>query len=265
MTASAKRKRLGQHFLTDRQTVDKIVSLINPKKDDIMIEIGPGHGALTDQIAGKTAAFHAIELDSALADEIQRKFSSESVCVHHIDALKFDFSSVESGDRKLRIVGNLPYSISSQLLIRLLDFADRIEDMVFMVQRELAMRLTAPCGNRDYGRLTVCVSRVMDSEMVFDVPPNAFSPPPEVQSTMIYMRPKNDCAVDSAIVDKFSELVRHAFNNRRKTLKNSLGNFLDESVLTECGVDSSLRAQNVSVDQYLRLAEHAVSRNIPQP
>ena len=262
MTASTRRKRLGQHFLTDPQVIEKIVRLINPNSDEIMVEIGPGRGALTERLAGRTAELHAIELDRQLVKEIQRTNASDSVHIHHGDALKFDYRSLISGSRKLRIVGNLPYSISSQLIMRLLKFTDRIEDMVFMLQREMAIRLTALCGDHHYGRLTVCVTRSMHVEKVFDVPPSAFSPPPEVQSTMIYMRPRVVAETDSRIENAFANLVRMAFSNRRKTLRNSLGTVLGESNFAECDVDAGLRAQNLTVDQYLRLAECAVSSNI---
>ena len=258
MTAPKKRKRLGQHFLTDSQVIEEIVKLINPMADDLMVEIGPGHGALTERLAGRTAVLHAIELDQSLADEMRSRVISDTVFVHQADALKFDFRSLRTNGGKLRIVGNLPYSISSQLMIRLLEISDCIENMVFMVQREVAMRLTASCGNRDYGRLTVCVGKTMQVETVFDVPPDAFSPPPEVQSTVIYMRPKPEPEIDSEIDEVFAKLVLLAFSNRRKTLRNSLGNLIDENSFDECDVDSSLRAQNLSVEQYMRLAEHTV-------
>lgn len=262
MTASTKRKRLGQHFLTDPQIIEKTIRLINPNADQIMVEIGPGRGALTERLAGRTAEFHAIEVDLKLFEEMQRKIASESVHIHHGDALKFDYDSLISDDRKLRIVGNLPYSISSQLIMRLLQFIDGIEDMVFMLQREVAIRLTAVCGGHHYGRLTVCATRAMHVETVFDVPPSAFSPPPEVQSTMIYMRPKQVAETDSRTENAFADMVRLAFSNRRKTLRNSLGNMLDESNFAECDVDPGLRAQNLTVDQYMRLAECAVSNNL---
>lgn len=262
MTASTKRKRLGQHFLTDPQIIERIVRLINPNIDQHMVEIGPGRGALTDRLAGRTAEFHAIELDLNLFEELQRKIASKSVHVHHADALKFDYGSLFCDDKKLRIVGNLPYSVSSQLIMRLLQFTNGIEDMTFMLQREVAIRLTALCGSHHYGRLTVCVTRSVHVETVFDVPPSAFSPPPEVQSTMIYMRPKQVVETDLRTENAFAELVRLAFSNRRKTLRNSLGNLLGENNFAECGVNPGLRAQNLTVDQYMRLAECTVSNNL---
>ncbi|MDE0310471.1 MAG: 16S rRNA (adenine(1518)-N(6)/adenine(1519)-N(6))-dimethyltransferase RsmA [Acidiferrobacterales bacterium] len=262
MSAPTKRKRLGQHFLTDPQTIDRIVRLINPSPDETMVEIGPGRGALTERLAGRTAEFHAIEIDPHLFGEIHRKMASESVQIHHGDALSFDYGSLMSAGQGLRIVGNLPYSISSQLIMRLLKFADGIKDLVFMLQREVALRLTAPCGSRHYGRLTVCVTRVMHVEMIFDVPPGAFSPPPEVQSTMIYMRPEEVTDTDSRTEEAFAALVRLAFSNRRKTLRNSLASPLGETHLAQCGIDPGLRAQNLTVGQYLRLAEYAISNNL---
>ncbi len=262
MTASTKRKRLGQHFLTDPHIIERIVRLINPNTDEIMVEIGPGRGALTERLIGRTAELHAIELDPKLFEELRRKIASDSVHIHHGDALKFDYGLLMSGGKKLRIVGNLPYSISSQLIMRSLSFTEGIEDMVFMLQREVALRLTALCGSPHYGRLTVCVTRAMHVETVFDVPPSAFSPPPEVQSTMIYIRPKKVEEIDSRTENAFAELVRLAFSNRRKTLRNSLGSMLGESNFVECEVDPGSRAQNLTADQYMRLAECTVSNNL---
>ncbi len=261
MTAKGKRKRLGQHFLTDSQVIDQIVRLINPAADDIMVEIGPGKGALTERLIGRTRVLHAIEVDPQLAQGLQKHTSSDRFTVHHADALNCDFRSFQTDDSKIRVVGNLPYSISTALIIRLLDFSDCIQDLCFMLQREVAERLSAACGTRQYGRLTVCVARSMEVETVFDVPPGAFSPPPEVQSTVVYMRPRPMQDADSSITREFEELVRLAFCNRRKTLRNSLQGVVDRDIFQECGVDSGLRAQELDVGHYWRLAECLTSRH----
>lgn len=257
MTASKKRKRLGQHFLVDAQVIDGIISLINAGADETVVEIGPGRGALTRRLVHSDADIHAIEIDPKLVDQLQTEYSAERLVLHHADALKFDFSTVQHEERKVRIVGNLPYSISTPLLLRLARYAGIIQDMCLMVQHEVALRLAAECGSSEYGRLTVCVGRTFNVESVFNVSPDAFTPPPEVNSTVIYLRPKQPLNTLGSGDDLFNEIVRLAFGNRRKTLRNSLGGIIDESVFREAGIDTGLRAQNLSVEHYLKLAESA--------
>ncbi len=260
MSAIHRRKRLGQHFLTDAQVIDDIITLISPRANQTIVEIGPGPGALTHRLAASDAELHAIEIDPALIQELQQQFSDDSMTLHHADALKFDYSSVRSKGKDLRIVGNLPYSISTPLMLRLVQFADIIHDMCFMVQYEVAKRLAAECGTHSYGRLTVCVARTFEVESVFDVEPYAFSPPPEVRSSVIVMRPKPLSMTNSEKECAFSELVRLAFGKRRKTLRNALSGAVDDAVFEQAGVDAGLRAENLSVEDYLRLAECVFSR-----
>lgn len=244
--------------MTDAKVIDDVVALINADTNETIVEIGPGRGALTRHIVRSNVDFHAIEIDPNLVQELQSEFNASQLSLHHTDALKFDYSSVQRENRKIRIVGNLPYSISTPLLLRLAKYADIIQDMCLMVQYEVAARLTAECGSGDYGRLTVSVGRTFDVESVFNVSPEAFSPPPQVQSTVIYLRTRQLSRPSSSSDELFSELVRLAFGNRRKTLRNSLGGIIDETVFRDAGIDAKLRAQNLSVEHYIDLAECAI-------
>ena len=261
MSASRKRKRLGQHFLVDTQVIDEILMLISPKINQTLVEIGPGRGALTRHLVRSPAELHAIEIDPGLVQGLQKLFRPDALTIHHADALKFDYSSVKREDLGLRIVGNLPYSISTPLMLHLVKFTDIIEDMCFMVQYEVAERLTAECGTSSYGRLTISVNRAFEVETVFHVEPDAFSPPPEVRSSVIVMRPKPVLALDSDSERVFTELVRLAFGKRRKTLRNSLNGVIDVAMFQETGIDAGLRAENLSVENYMELAKCAVARD----
>ena len=261
MSASGKRKRLGQHFLVDTQVIDEILMLIRPQINQTLVEIGPGRGALTRHLVRSPAEMHAIEIDPGLVQGLQKQYSPNALTIHHADALKFDYSSVKREDQGLRIVGNLPYSISTPLMLHLIKFTDIIEDMCFMVQYEVAERLTAKCGTSSYGRLTVCVTRAFEVETVFHVEPDAFSPPPEVRSSVIVMRPKPMLALDSDSERIFFELIRLAFGKRRKTLRNSLNGVIDATMFQETGIDAGLRAENLSVENYVELAKCAVARD----
>lgn len=263
MNSAKRRKKLGQHFLTDFQIIDQIIDLINPKSDDIIVEIGPGNGELTTRLVTFVKQLHSIEIDINLVKRLQTnsRLKTDNFSLHHTDALDFDYSSAQRNNQKIRIVGNLPYSISTQLIIRLLDFVECCHDMCFMVQKEVADRLAAQRGSKNYGRLTVSVARKLQVESVFDVAPAAFAPPPKVWSSMIYMNPKKVSETDAIVVDAFSKLVRAAFGNRRKTLRNSLSNLVDESIFVESGIDSNQRAQNLSVENYLQLARSTVSHH----
>ena len=261
MNIAGKRKRLGQHFLTDPQVIGDMISLINPRPSDLVVEIGAGPGALTVPLAERAGHLHAIEIDKPLADSLDERLRSNSVTVHNTDALKFPYRSVSTDHRKIRIVGNLPYSISTPLLIMLLEYSDCIHDLCLMVQKEVANRLAARCGSSQYGRLTVNVTAVMDVETVFDVPPSAFSPPPQVYSTVIYMRPSTAPMPRNETSIVFADLVRMAFSTRRKTIKNSLAGKISTDELRQCGLNENQRAQTLSVHDYLKLAKYLVKRD----
>jgi 16S rRNA (adenine1518-N6/adenine1519-N6)-dimethyltransferase len=196
-TRHVARKRFGQNFLVDRAVIAAIVAAIAPKPDDRMVEIGPGLAALTEPLLAAREALpsdgrrplHAIELDRDLAGRLARRFASDRLVLHEADALKFDFASLAEGERSLRVVGNLPYNISSPLLFHLREIADRVLDQHFMLQREVVARMVAEPGTADYGRLTVMLQVRYAMEALFDVPPEAFDPPPAVTSAIVRMVP----------------------------------------------------------------------------
>jgi len=259
LTTSKRRRKLGQHFLADPEVIDHIGALIRPRPDQTLVEIGPGYGALTRQLIRSRAQLHAIEIDPKLVRYLQNEFPADSLILHHTNALNFDLSAIAQDDGQLRIVGNLPYSISTPLLLRFADYTDVIQDMCLMVQYEVATRLTAECGTHQYGRLTVCVARSFTVESVLDIEPDAFSPPPKVRSSMIVLRPKLMPATDLVCERVFADIVRLAFGKRRKTLRNALAGVIDEAMFEKVGVNSALRAQNMSVKQYIELARCVVS------
>ena len=254
MRVRKRKPPLGQHFLVSEPVICRIIDAIGPKFDDTMVEIGPGHGVLTERLGEKVGKLHAIELDSRLAARLRKRLSGRNVAIHHADALQFDYSSVVGDGGKMRLVGNLPYAISTELILLFRSKLGFIEDLCFMVQKEVAQRLTAASGNKQYGRLTVSVARHLHAEVLFDVAPDAFSPPPDVQSSVIHMRPKGTAQTDHYLSDRFDELVRIAFSKRRKTLRNSLAGRITDESFERVNIDSGLRAEDLSVEQFEQLA-----------
>jgi 16S rRNA (adenine1518-N6/adenine1519-N6)-dimethyltransferase len=256
------RKRFGQHFLRDRSVIDRIVAAIAPAPDDRLMEIGPGEGVLTRPLLEAAGSLQVVELDRDLAGTLaQRLGAPKGLVIHQGDALRFDYSSLASGPSSLRIVGNLPYNISTPLLFHLFDQAEWIEDMVFMLQKEVVSRLVAVPGSRLYGRLSVMARFHCDMHWLFDVPPEAFDPPPRVESAIIGMRPKVLNAAERAIRPALASVVQAAFNQKRKTLRNSLKKLLDEPAIEAAGVDPSARPETLGLAQFLALAEahHSIS------
>ena len=248
------RKRYGQHFLIDELVIDDVVSLIAPRPHDHIIEIGPGTGALTKPLMESGIELDVIEIDRDLVARLKLVFGENSnLKVHSGDALRFDFASLVRAGRKLRFVGNLPYKISTPLLLRLFAHRHCIVDMIFMLQKEVVDRLVAEPGNRDYGRLTVIAQYLCDVEAHFDVAPESFDPPPRVWSSIMTLRPRLDQSGPMTF-EWFSEIVRRAFSQRRKTIRNTLGVFLGEEVLERCEIDGALRPEQLSVQDFARLA-----------
>lgn len=253
------RKRFGQHFLTDRGVIDGIVRAIAPQADDILIEIGPGLQALTHgilQALPDTSTLTVVELDRDLAARLRHE---PRLHVIEQDALKVDFGQIardmpqknEAAETKLRIVGNLPYNISSPLLFHLMNYADVVQDHVFMLQKEVVDRMVATPATKAYGRLSVMLQWRYSMQSVLDVPPEAFDPPPKVMSAVVAMQPKRDyAAVDTTI---FTELVRVAFSQRRKLLRHSLGKWLTAREYTG-NFDLQRRAEEVAPEEYVQLA-----------
>lgn len=249
------RKRFGQHFLRDRSVIERILAEFDPEPGDTVVEIGPGQGALTLPLLDRLGRLHVVELDRDLAAEIPRLCAGRGeVRVHAVDALRFDFAGLADA-RQLRVIGNLPYNISTPLLFHLLEQADAIRDMLFMVQKEVGERLAAPPGGKDYGRLSVMIQWRCEVERLFDVGPSAFTPPPRVDSSVVRLRPRGhaDCAVRSP--QRLSRLVQAAFAQRRKTLRNSLRGLVTAEQLAQAGIDPDRRAETLGARDFMRLSD----------
>ncbi len=257
MSQHRPRKRFGQHFLTDPGVVQAIVSAIAPTTADVVVEIGPGPGAITRPLARKAGHLHVVELDRDLVAALRIEFAdADNVTVHEADALQFDFASL--GER-LRIVGNLPYNISTPLLFHLLQQRGNIIDMHFMLQKEVVQRMAAAPGSKAYGRLGIMLGCYLDIESLFDVDRLAFEPPPAVTSAIVRLVPQ---AQPLAIADEalLSRLVAAAFSKRRKTLRNALKNEVEEDDLLAVGIDPSLRPEQVAIASWIALGNRIANR-----
>ena len=251
------RKRFGQHFLTDPGVVDAILRAVNARKDDVVVEIGPGQGAITTALAASAGHLHAIELDRDLAARLRRQYDGNSaVSIHEADALSFDFAKL--GNR-LRIVGNLPYNISTPLLFHLLNFRECILDMHFMLQKEVVDRMAASPGGKSYGRLGIMLGCHLNIESLFDVDKSAFSPPPEVTSAVVRLDPLPPDTFDIKDAARLSTLVTSAFMKRRKTIRNALKDHVDVADLEAVGIDTGLRPEQISIAKYIELSNHLAS------
>jgi 16S rRNA (adenine1518-N6/adenine1519-N6)-dimethyltransferase len=243
------RKRFGQHFLTDAAVIEAIVAAIDPRPGEALVEIGPGLGAMTDPLVARSGRLAVVELDRDLAARLRRRAELDVV---EADVLRVDFAALaDAAGRRLRIVGNLPYNISTPILFHLLPVADRVEDQHFMLQKEVVERMVAAPGGKDYGRLSVMLQWRYELESVLDVPPEAFEPPPRVDSAVVRMQPfAAPAALDAALLER---LVAVAFSQRRKLLRHTLGRWLDERGFAG-GFDVQRRAEEVPVAQYVELA-----------
>jgi 16S rRNA (adenine1518-N6/adenine1519-N6)-dimethyltransferase len=244
------RKRFGQHFLTDGSVIDRIVDAIAPQPGDALVEIGPGLGAMTDPLVARSERLTVIELDRDLAARLRRR---PELAVVEADVLTVDFRALAAAaGRPLRVVGNLPYNISTPILFHLLDAVDQVADQHFMLQREVVDRMAAAPGSKAYGRLSVMLQWRYDIENVLDVPPEAFDPPPRVDSAVVRMQPLPEVpAVDAVLL---GEIVTVAFSQRRKLLRHTLGRWLDARSFGG-SFDVQRRAEEVPVADYLALAE----------
>lgn len=248
------KKGLGQHFLTDRHYLDRIVAEIAARPGEAIVEIGPGPGALTERLAQVVRPLHVVEIDRDLAASLRARFAPDSVVVHEGDALAFDFASLPAG---LRVVGNLPYNISTPILFHVASFAPRIRDCVFMLQKEVVERMVAEPGTADYGRLSVMLQYRFAMALALRVPPGAFTPPPKVDSAVVRMAPLGEdrlAARDDAL---FARIVMAAFTQRRKTLRNALRAIADEGIFARCGIDPGRRGETLSVAEFVALANAA--------
>ena len=257
------RKRFGQNFLSDPNIIRKIIDGIRPQPGELMVEIGPGLGAMTDPLIERLGHLHVVEIDRDLIARLHERYSAAQLTVHEGDALKFDFGSLCAGADSaptLRIVGNLPYNISTPILFHLAGFADKVKDMTFMLQKEVVMRMVAEPGTEEYGRLSVMLQYRFRMGRLFDVPPGAFRPAPKVMSSIVRMAPlpaEQLGAHDEALLGR---IVAAAFGQRRKTLRNTLREFIDEAGLQALGIDPGLRGEKLSVEQYVAIANECVRR-----
>jgi 16S rRNA (adenine1518-N6/adenine1519-N6)-dimethyltransferase len=255
------RKYFGQHFLHDRNIIDKILASIAPRADEHFVEIGPGHGALTRPLLEHVGRLDVIEIDRDLAAELTTEFSDPKFSIHVGDALKFDFAKLGAGDGVLRLVGNLPYNISTPMLFHILDHHQRFRDIHVMLQKEVVDRMTAPPGNRTYGRLTVSLAARCRVESLFVVRPGSFTPAPRVDSAVARLIPDPERRAE--IVDEavFDRVVAQAFNQRRKRLANALRSIITESQIEALGIDPGARAETLDVDAFIRLGNRSATNS----
>lgn len=249
------RKRFGQNFLQDGQVIAHIISAFAPKPDDQCVEIGPGLGALTFPLLKKIHHLEAIEIDRDLiAILMQKSAEFGDLKIHQGDVLKFDFHTLQKDQKKLRVIGNLPYNISTPLIFHLCTQLDAIEDMHFMLQQEVVDRMGATPNSKTYGRLSVMMQYYCKVEDLFTIPPQAFHPAPKVYSKFARLIPHTEKPATAKDETLFAEIVREAFNQRRKTIRNSLKHLIPDTVFAELSLSPDLRAENLSVADYVNLA-----------
>ncbi len=245
------RKRFGQNFLHDQNIIDSILSYIQAKQGEHFVEIGPGQGALTEPLLKEKIDLDIVELDRDLVHILNNKFQhQENIRIHSADALTFDFSTLVKKDQTLRIIGNLPYNISTPLLFHLLESASYIEDMHFMLQKEVVNRICAEPGSKKYGRLSVMIQYYCDTELIFDVPPESFDPVPKVMSAIVKLIPHPRPPVIIDDITKLNKVVTTAFSQRRKTIRNSLKTLISEEQLTALDINPALRAESITLSEY---------------
>ena len=246
------RKRFGQNFLVDHRIINQIISTISPKNDDCIVEIGPGKGAITFPLIEYLDHLSVIEIDRDLVSMLESE-GQEKLTIYQSDALKFDFSQIPN---KLRVIGNLPYNISSPLLFHLLDYRDQITDMTFMLQKEVVDRIVAPPGNKTYGRLSVMMQAFYEVELMFVVPKESFEPQPKIESAILYLKTREQPLVKNS--KPLEEIVKLAFSQRRKTLKNCLKSVLNQS---QTEIDLSQRAEMLSTENFVTLMNDYEKQN----
>ncbi len=252
------RKRFGQNFLTDQQVLSDIIQTIAPARTDAMVEIGPGLGAMTRLLLDHLDQLHVVELDRDLVTRLRQSFDPKKLLIHSGDALQFDFGALPLSDgQKLRVVGNLPYNISSPLLFHLAKFTALIQDQHFMLQKEVVERMVAPPGGKSYGRLSVMLQWRYAMELRFIVPPTAFDPPPRVESAIVRMVPLAAPLV--CMQQALEAVVLKSFSQRRKVIRNCLAGMFTEADLIDVGIDPQMRPETVALEQYVALANRLPS------
>jgi 16S rRNA (adenine1518-N6/adenine1519-N6)-dimethyltransferase len=250
------RKRFGQHFLHERNIIHKILLAVDPQPEDFLLEIGPGMGAITLPLLQRCGKLTAVELDRDVIPRLQSAAEGKGE-LHVIqgDALKTDFRALIPPGKKIRLLGNLPYNISTPLLFHCLDQMDVVTDMHFMLQKEVVQRMAARPGGKDYGRLTVMLAMRCRVEPLFDIGAGAFTPSPKVQSTFVRLIPHSKAPFELSDPARFAAFVNQAFSRRRKTLRKALQGLADESAIRRAGLDPGTRPETLSAGDYARLAE----------
>jgi 16S rRNA (adenine1518-N6/adenine1519-N6)-dimethyltransferase len=251
------KKRFGQNFLTDQSIISSLVDAINPKVEQIIVEIGPGLGALTKPLLKKINHLHVVEIDRDIVSWMQNEYAKNSLTIHNIDALKFDFATLGNS---IRVVGNLPYNISTPILFHLLDNLACIVDMHFMLQKEVVERMVAQPSTPAYGRLSVMLQYHLAMEYLITVPPEAFEPAPKVESAFVRCVPHLTKPFIADDVALFSKIVMAAFGQRRKTIRNTLKDFLIDQDFTALNLNPQLRAENLSTQQFVSISNYASNK-----
>ncbi len=253
MKGHVARKRFGQNFLVDRGIINAIVSAIDPQRGDTVVEIGPGLGAITEPLLARLDHLHVVEIDRDLIARLKKQHPPARMTIHEGDALDFDFASIGND---LRLVGNLPYNISTPLLFHLAEYVGIVRDMHFMLQKEVVERMVAVPGESDFSRISVMLQYRFHLEWLIDVPPESFDPPPKVQSAVVRLIPKDVSELNAKSQEKLSQVVQTAFSQRRKMLRNTLKGTLSDAGFAELGIDPTLRAEDIAVADYVRIANY---------
>ena len=258
------RKRFGQNFLHDRGIIERIIQSIRPQAGDHLLEIGPGQGALTEYLITANAKLDCVELDRDLAKFLDKLYGSKpGFTLYQEDILKFDLGKLEADEHSLRVIGNLPYNISTPVLFYLLKSCALIRDMTFMLQLEVVQRLAAKVGEKNYGRLGLMLQYFCTVEHLFDVPASAFSPQPKVSSAVVRLTPYVKLPLQARSVENLQIVIRTAFSQRRKTLKNSLKSIISEPALKALPLDISLRPENISLADYILISDVLIGDTLP--
>lgn len=248
------RKRFGQNFLHDQQVIDRILASVAPKSSDLIIEIGPGQAAITRPLLASGAELHVIEIDRDLVSLLEQKFAGASnLTIHSLDALNADFDEI-TGSRPFRLIGNLPYNISTPLMFHVLKWHKLVRDMHFMLQKEVVERMAAGPGSKVYGRLSVMTQFLCEVTPLFDVQPESFSPIPRVCSSIVRLQPLGKPPFDAGSGNQLDRVVAAAFSQRRKTLRNSLRGLLDADQISSVDIDPGQRAEQLGLAEFAALA-----------
>jgi 16S rRNA (adenine1518-N6/adenine1519-N6)-dimethyltransferase len=257
------RKRFGQNFLHDHNIIYNILSSLQAKPDEHWVEIGPGMGALTEPLLNLGLRLDVVELDRDLVSLLKDKFKQHAnLEIFSADALRFDFSALVKNNEKLRIIGNLPYNISTPLMFHLLDNAQCIDDMHFMLQKEVVDRICAVPGSKKYGRLSVMMQYYCATELLFDVPPESFDPAPKVMSAIVRLVPHQQPPVEVNDITMLNRVVVQAFSQRRKTLRNSLKKLIEEDAIIALNIDPTLRAEALSLADFAKLSNLLIQEEL---